>query len=897
MLAANLKFDVDDNGSADALSDGIVILRYLQGFTGDVLIEGVVDASGGRNTSEAIVAELDAVYADFLDVDGNGDADPLSDGIVIIRYLAGFSGEPLVQGAVSPQGTRTDPTDIEAFLNRPLDDPLNPSPAPTVEGAETGFVNSLDHQFTWRVEPDKSIEFQCVQLEGPNGLEIPWAAHTSNQVRLSEIAGGAGVQLSDGQYRIGVQVRVDGVWSEKTFTNFVLDTMSPVITNVSILDGASTSAETLWVSYDVDDSNLGSSNQTSRREEQSYELIPGQNMLSIAATDLAGNSTTRSINVTFEPSFNLPADLETFREELVSSNLELFTFGDGIASTGVPIDAVDESGSTVDINNSAPGVQTQTQPTALGFQIVSYASIIAGLVPDAETMREAAITSLNNRLDQIVTMQEGHGLIPWYNVAPLTASRTEVASFDNLNLLEASVATLGLIEESGFESTVDGASIAQKLETVIANLRSGFAKLVNGDGQLHQTQNLSDASLSAGTIDRLGAEGRGGTALLVAIEQADATTTGIDLRTWQNLILTTALYETVGGRTVEAITPFDGGGFQSLWNTIFLPEQEYEIDDVLWNFVIAQMDNANKNGLAGILSASSVPNVAEYQYEGLIGLPELAERDGEQIRFDVASLYSLAAAVPLAPEAILGELKRILDDNSDLVGTKGLFDSKQGDQVSRIHLAIDQLSLVTGLTHAGQIGTRAFLDHRGLDDDVRQLYASSFEPVYSAPRQWPEPPLAAEETEKFSHVESFDLLASSNWDPGQITPGPGQVSSDIDAGTLAVRSEIVNGFTGGRLGQSVLPSNYRSLLLHVQAAAITEPIEIAVKLESDSGESMSYPIKLRSPAATVVEVFFDATDVPMVDILLLESLPQGIDIEITRALFLTNPLTSPEGIS
>ncbi|NOX56950.1 MAG: hypothetical protein GXP27_21420 [Planctomycetes bacterium] len=51
-----------------------------------------------------------------LDVDGDGQALPLSDGILIIRYLAGFTDGPLTEGAVNPDGQRTDPDEIIAYL-------------------------------------------------------------------------------------------------------------------------------------------------------------------------------------------------------------------------------------------------------------------------------------------------------------------------------------------------------------------------------------------------------------------------------------------------------------------------------------------------------------------------------------------------------------------------------------------------------------------------------------------------------------------------------------------------------------------------------------------------------------------------------------------------------------
>src|ERR1051326_8857314 len=40
--------DVDLNGTADALTDGLLIVRYLFGFTGTALTNGVVDPAGHR---------------------------------------------------------------------------------------------------------------------------------------------------------------------------------------------------------------------------------------------------------------------------------------------------------------------------------------------------------------------------------------------------------------------------------------------------------------------------------------------------------------------------------------------------------------------------------------------------------------------------------------------------------------------------------------------------------------------------------------------------------------------------------------------------------------------------------------------------------------------------------
>jgi hypothetical protein len=113
--------DVDLNGTADALTDGLLIVRYLFGFTGTALTNGLVDPGGGRTDPTAIKQYLDSIRS-TLDVDLNRSADALSDGIVIVRNLFGFTGNALTNGVVDPGGGRTDPTAISTFL-----DNMNPA--------------------------------------------------------------------------------------------------------------------------------------------------------------------------------------------------------------------------------------------------------------------------------------------------------------------------------------------------------------------------------------------------------------------------------------------------------------------------------------------------------------------------------------------------------------------------------------------------------------------------------------------------------------------------------------------------------------------------------------------------------------------------------------------------
>ena len=52
-----------------------------------------------------------------LDVDASSSAQPLNDGLLVLRYLFGFTGPTLVSGVLSSGATRTDPAAIAAYLD------------------------------------------------------------------------------------------------------------------------------------------------------------------------------------------------------------------------------------------------------------------------------------------------------------------------------------------------------------------------------------------------------------------------------------------------------------------------------------------------------------------------------------------------------------------------------------------------------------------------------------------------------------------------------------------------------------------------------------------------------------------------------------------------------------
>jgi hypothetical protein len=108
--------DIDGNGQAKALSDGLLIARYLFGFRGTTLISNAVEGDCTRCTATEIEAFIANGIPDRLDIDGNGQAKALSDGLLIARYLFGFRGTTLISNAVEGDCTRCTATEIEAYL-------------------------------------------------------------------------------------------------------------------------------------------------------------------------------------------------------------------------------------------------------------------------------------------------------------------------------------------------------------------------------------------------------------------------------------------------------------------------------------------------------------------------------------------------------------------------------------------------------------------------------------------------------------------------------------------------------------------------------------------------------------------------------------------------------------
>lgn len=108
-------YDVDGNGRNDALTDGLLTIRYLFGFRGTVLTNGAIGNDATRTTPSEIESYL-LNHSTVLDIDGDRKTEALTDGLLLLRYMFGFRGNSLISNAIGDNATRKTATDIVAYI-------------------------------------------------------------------------------------------------------------------------------------------------------------------------------------------------------------------------------------------------------------------------------------------------------------------------------------------------------------------------------------------------------------------------------------------------------------------------------------------------------------------------------------------------------------------------------------------------------------------------------------------------------------------------------------------------------------------------------------------------------------------------------------------------------------
>jgi hypothetical protein len=133
-----LSWDVDKNSEMDALTDGLLILRYSFELTNESLTNGAIASNSPLSTSEVITSVTETMA--IADIDGNGEVDALTDGLLVLRYLFELRGEALIGGVIADDATRTTIASIEAYLD--LYHPDNTSTNLSQPNTEDDFIST-----------------------------------------------------------------------------------------------------------------------------------------------------------------------------------------------------------------------------------------------------------------------------------------------------------------------------------------------------------------------------------------------------------------------------------------------------------------------------------------------------------------------------------------------------------------------------------------------------------------------------------------------------------------------------------------------------------------------------------------------------------------------------------
>ena len=108
-LTPSWSLDIDRDGEVSPLTDGLMVMRYLTGTRGDALINQALGADATRRGAAEIDAWIsDGLSHDLLDLDGDGRTSLLGDGLMLMRSLFGMRGESVIKQAISTESPLLD---------------------------------------------------------------------------------------------------------------------------------------------------------------------------------------------------------------------------------------------------------------------------------------------------------------------------------------------------------------------------------------------------------------------------------------------------------------------------------------------------------------------------------------------------------------------------------------------------------------------------------------------------------------------------------------------------------------------------------------------------------------------------------------------------------------------
>ncbi|MBI4397971.1 MAG: RHS repeat protein [Candidatus Omnitrophica bacterium] len=448
------------------------------------------------------------------------------------------------------------------------------------------------------------------------------------------------------------------------------------------------------------------------------------------------------------PAEPLTQEEETYRQALITAQLDYFLSGQGLDSlTGLPLD---------NLNSQTGEKPSYSQATLVGFWAEILASIATGDIVDARISKEDALDRLIDLLGnfrQVQTEAGYKGLVSFFDIEdrqePVLDAQgnltgqfqavphyrrkfNQVAIGDNLNLSVSLASVLGAMEEveggfltAGFAKMAVGLYISQILTAQDEGYQEFYDK--NDTKRFHAALNFNPSTGEktgfTGQMDRMFNEFRTGLFWLAA--RNPEYKAALD-----NLDVAVKPYETESGEKIDIALPFDGGAFQMFWPLLHVDETQYpEFETAHRNFLVAQSEFIEKNNIPGLLSAGENPGAG---YDGKIGLLAAAET-ADKLSQNVGSLYGTASAFGVAPHYALQLLKNIETKFPGIRNQFGFTDSLRLDPSASgtvspaygtHYYGVDQASFVLALSGKSKNYFQNYLNQQGLASEFDSLYRS-----------------------------------------------------------------------------------------------------------------------------------------------------------------------------
>ena len=159
--------DIDGNNTTEATTDGLLVIRYLFAIRGEGLVQGTIGSGATRNPTQ-IESYLASQLSNF-DIDGNGITEALTDGLLVLRYLSNIRGSGLILGAIGAGATRTSASQVETYLAT-----LTSGSGQQVAPAGCSVTATPSTTFTNRVQPGAAVQLNANCGIGTQPITYTW---------------------------------------------------------------------------------------------------------------------------------------------------------------------------------------------------------------------------------------------------------------------------------------------------------------------------------------------------------------------------------------------------------------------------------------------------------------------------------------------------------------------------------------------------------------------------------------------------------------------------------------------------------------------------------------------------------------------------------------------------